>query len=111
MSSTFGAPLGGTTFAGQPGLDSTALRLILPAKGAGGFGMYLPSIVVVAAGEPGVPVVCTWAWAEGTTAIAAATNIPLRRMCPFVFMDRCCFLVFLLRGKVRFAGEVMDYRA
>ena len=57
MSSTFGAPLGGTTVGGQPGLESAALRLALPAKGGGGFGIYLPSMVVVALGEPGTPVV------------------------------------------------------
>ena len=57
ISRTFGAPLGGTTVGGQPGLESAVLRLILPAKGGGGFGMYLPSIVVVALGEPGTPVV------------------------------------------------------
>src|SRR5208282_1191725 len=64
ISSTLGAPLGGTTFGGQPGLESAALRLIWPAKGGGGFGMYLPSMVVVALGEPGVPVVWIYALAE-----------------------------------------------
>ena len=54
--------------------------LALQAKGAGGFGMYLPSIVVVALGEPGVPVVWNWAWAEGATAIKAIAHNPLRRM-------------------------------
>ena len=34
--------------------------LIVPPNSAGGFGRYLPSIVVVALGEPGVPIVC-WA--------------------------------------------------
>jgi hypothetical protein len=43
---------------GQAGLESTALRLILPLKGGAGFGMYFPSMVVVALGEPGTPVVC-----------------------------------------------------
>jgi hypothetical protein len=68
ISSTLGAPLGGTTFGGQPGLESAALRLTLPAKGGGGFGIYFPSMVVVALGEPGVPVVWTCALAEGATA-------------------------------------------
>src|SRR6266446_9264519 len=68
ISSTLGAPLGGTTVGGQPGFESTALRLTLPAKGGGGFGIYLPSMVVVALGEPGVPVVWTCALAKGATA-------------------------------------------
>jgi hypothetical protein len=55
-----GAPLGGTTVGGQYGLDSSEFKLITPPKGAGGGGRYLPSIVVVALGEPGTPVVC-WA--------------------------------------------------
>src|SRR3990172_10161884 len=71
ISSTLGAPLGGTTVGGQPGLESAALRLALPAKGVGGFGIYLPSMVVVALGEPGVPIV-SWAIA-GTEAISATT--------------------------------------
>jgi hypothetical protein len=75
-----GAPLGGTTVGGQPGLESTALRLILPANGGGGFGIYFPSMVVVALGEPGVPVVWTCALTEDAAAITAAANIPLRRM-------------------------------
>jgi hypothetical protein len=45
--------LGGTTRGGQYGLDWAALRLMTPPNGAGGFGRYLPSIVVVAAGDPG----------------------------------------------------------
>jgi hypothetical protein len=55
---TLGAPLGGTTVGGQYGLESGALRPISPPNFGGGFGKYLPSIVVVALGEPGVPVLC-----------------------------------------------------
>src|SRR3989440_7087406 len=80
MSSTLGAPLGGTTVGGQPGFESAALRLTLPAKGGGGFGIYFPSMVVVALGEPGVPVVWTCALAEGVAIITRAAHIPLRRM-------------------------------
>ena len=58
ISKTLGAPLGGTTVGGQYGLESLASILIVPPNGAGGFGRYLPSIVVVALGEPGVPVIC-----------------------------------------------------
>src|ERR1700747_642872 len=56
--STLGAPLGGTTRAGQDGFDWLAWRLISPPKFGGGGGRYFPSIVVVAPGEPGVPVIC-----------------------------------------------------
>ena len=56
MSSTFGAPLGGTTVGGQHGLESVALSLITPPNVSGGGGSCFPSIVVVALGEPGVPV-------------------------------------------------------
>jgi hypothetical protein len=62
ISSTLGTPFGGTISAGQYGFDCTALGLISPLKGCGGFGRYLPSMVVVAPGEPGRPVGC-WAWA------------------------------------------------
>jgi len=41
------------------------LGLISPPNGCGAGGRYLPSIVVVALGEPGVPVIC-WAL-TGTT--------------------------------------------
>ena len=58
MSSTFGAPLGGTTLGGQYGFESLASSLITPPNLDGGAGSCFPSIVVVALGEPGVPVIC-----------------------------------------------------
>src|SRR5215510_7414272 len=58
ISSTFGAPLGGTTDGGQYGFDSLASSLITPPNFGGSGGSCLPSIVVVALGEPGVPVTC-----------------------------------------------------
>jgi hypothetical protein len=74
----FGAPLGGTTAGGQYDLESLAFKLIVPPKGAGGFGRYFPSIVVVALGEPGVPVIC-WAKVEPTVrARTEADNISVR---------------------------------
>src|SRR5215472_14727953 len=63
MSRMFGAPLGGTTCGGHQGLDWSAWRLMVPPKCGGGGGRYRPSIVVVALGAPGAPVVC-WAPAE-----------------------------------------------
>src|SRR6202007_2928850 len=60
ISRTLGAPLGGTTDGGQYGLESLAVSLITPPNFGGSGGSCLPSIVVVALGEPGVPVIC-WA--------------------------------------------------
>src|SRR5580704_19003845 len=58
ISSTLGASLGGTTRAGQQGLDCAAFKLISPLNAPGGVGKYLESRVSVAAGEHGVPVDC-----------------------------------------------------
>src|SRR6476619_4780304 len=81
INSTLGAPLGGTIVGGQYGLESGAVSLITPPNFGSGAGSCFPSIVVVALGEPGVPVVWTCAWVEGAIAITAATSIPLRRIC------------------------------
>src|SRR4029077_2664338 len=64
ISSTFGAPCGGTTRGAHQGFDCRASSLITPPKFGSGGGSCLPSIVVVAPGEPGVPVIC-WAKAFG----------------------------------------------
>ena len=69
---TFGASLGGTTRAGQYGVDCAALRSILPPNFCGGGGSCSPLIVVVALGEPGVPVVC------GAGARCSAAELRLR---------------------------------
>src|SRR5262249_3361865 len=58
ISNMMGAPLGGTTRAGQAGVDCKAFSSIRPWNGCAGGGRYRPSIVVVAVGEPGSPVVC-----------------------------------------------------
>src|SRR5262249_10310057 len=60
ISSTLGAPRGGTTVGGHQGVESFACSLITPPNGCGGGGSCVPGIVVVALGEPGVPVTC-WA--------------------------------------------------
>ena len=62
-------------------VDSEAFSLITPPNVGSGGGSCLPSIVVVAPGEPGSPVVCTWAREEGATAMTAAANIPQRKIC------------------------------
>src|SRR5437588_5096190 len=66
ISNTFGAPFGGTTEGGQYGLESLAVSLITPPNLGGSGGSCLPSIVNVAPGEPGVPVIC-WAAAFGAS--------------------------------------------
>src|SRR6266446_6915752 len=68
--STLGAPLGGTTRGGHHCVESLALSLITPPNLRGGAGICFPSIVVVALGEPNVPVTCCAA--VGATASAAA---------------------------------------
>src|SRR5215470_18099443 len=79
MSSTLGAPFGGTTRGAHHGFESEARSLITPPKVDGGGGSCLPSIVVVALGEPGTPVTCC---ASPETPLraryVAVTNMPLR---------------------------------
>src|SRR5205814_9015892 len=70
MSRMFGAPLGGTTDGGQYGLESLTLSLMTPPNGNGGGGICFPSIVTVALGAAGVPLIC-WADAGGATNNAA----------------------------------------
>src|SRR5579863_5096760 len=82
ISSTFGAPLGGTIFAGRHGLESVALRLMTPPKAGGGDGTYLPSMVVVVLVEHGTPVVC-WAL-EVIVADSKSRNNPTSRSRPWV---------------------------
>ena len=53
MSSTLGAPFGGTTRGAHQAVDSEAFSLITPPNFGSGGGSCFPSIVVVAPGEPG----------------------------------------------------------
>src|SRR5499427_1311985 len=57
MSSTLGAPLGGTTRGAHHAFDWAAFSLMTPPNFGSGGGSCLPEIVVVAPGVPGVPVV------------------------------------------------------
>src|SRR6476646_237202 len=84
--STFGAPFGGTMLGGQKGFDSAAVSLITPPNFGSGGGSCFPSIVVVAPGEPGVPVVWICARAEAATAMTAAASIPQRMICRVDFI-------------------------
>src|SRR4029077_18365625 len=58
ISSTLGAPLGGTSCGGHHALDSGAVRLMTPPNFGSGAGSCFPSMVAVALGEPSVPVTC-----------------------------------------------------
>src|SRR5215471_16392193 len=65
ISRMFGACLGGTIRGAHHAFDCMALSLITPPNFGSGGGSCLPLMVVVAPGEPGVPVV--WigsAWRE-----------------------------------------------
>src|SRR5262245_7826837 len=69
MSNTLGAPFGGTTRGAHHGVDSEALSLIIPPNFGSGGGSCLPVMVVVASGEPGVPVACCAMTADATGAM------------------------------------------
>src|ERR1700730_15254838 len=102
MRRMLGAPLGGTIRGGQYGVESRALSLITPPNFSGGAGSCSPLMVVVALGEPGVPVIC-WASAGRATSIAAAavsSNKPLK--VSFRFIDFCVLVLVYLGG----SGEV-----
>src|SRR5450755_5031162 len=58
MSSTLGAPFGGTTLGGHHGVESVAACSMTPPNFEGGGGICFPSIVVVASALPSVPVTC-----------------------------------------------------
>src|SRR6201985_2660095 len=80
MSSTFGAPLGGTTWGAHHGVDSEAFSLMTPPNFGSGGGSCLPSIVVVAPGEPGAPVTCCADADEQPRARTLAAASMLRRI-------------------------------
>jgi len=66
------------------GGDATASGAICPWNGCGGFGIYLPSMVVVAPGEPGVLLV-PWAPARPPTSAAKhVSNAMQTNRGPFV---------------------------
>src|SRR5262249_30592813 len=93
--STLGAPLGGTTRAGQYGVDCAALRPILPSNFWGGGGSWLPGIVVIASGEPGTPVVC---WARVVTPNASSREAATR---PHEACRRVIAKCFSIMGALR----------
>ena len=86
ISRMLGAPLGGTTRGGHHGFDWSASSLITPPNFGAGGGSCLPLMVVVALGEPGVPVVWICPWARGMATMAAAASSPLKRTVFIGFM-------------------------
>ena len=72
ISSTFGAPFGGTTRGAHQGFDCRAPSLMTPPNFGSGGGSCLPLMVVVALGEPGVPVICC---ANDVTAVALKSTV------------------------------------
>src|SRR5262249_45447760 len=94
----------GTTRAGQPGFDWSTLRLIWPSNFGGGGGRYRPSIVVVASGEPGTPVVCCAAAGADMVAPTNKATSP-RRMFLFV-LTGATPLLLTLEGNPRTSESV-----
>src|SRR5213596_93755 len=92
MRRIFGAFLGGTMRGAHHAFDWRASFLITPPNFGSGAGSCFPLMVVVAPGEPGVPVVCISALAEGAAAMTAAASIPTRRICvaDFIGVNLVC---------------------
>src|SRR5213596_1709297 len=92
MSRMLGAPLGGTTRGGHHDFDSVAFSLITPPNFGSGGGSCLPSMVVVALGEPSSPVTC-WARTEPAIARRVQAKIVLKRIClaGFIGVDIICW--------------------
>src|SRR5687767_2870763 len=77
MSNTLGAPFGGTIRGAHQAVDSEAFSLIIPPNAGGGGGSCFPSTVVVAPGEPGIPVTC---WANAETQLRARRLAPASKL-------------------------------
>ena len=73
ISSTLGAPFGGTTRGAHHGLDCRAPSLMMPPNFGSGTGSWVLGTVVVALGEPNTPVTCC-ALTGPTTASARAST-------------------------------------
>ena len=90
--------MGGTTRGGQYGVESRAFSLITPPNCPGGAGSCSPLMVVVALGEPGVPVICRDGAGRATniTAAALSSNKPL--WINFGFIVFCVMVLVYLGG-------------
>src|SRR5437867_12847398 len=104
INSTLGAFLGGTTRGAHHAFDCKALSWITPPNLGSGAGNCLPLMVVVAPGEPGVPVACTalpdppdeWLESEAPPAArsAAAANAMTLPSTEFWSVFMCVLLLF-----------------
>jgi hypothetical protein len=72
ISRTFGAPFAGLIRGDQYGFDFGAVSLITPPNFAGGGGSWSPWTVVVALGDPGVPLIF---WALASPGMSADASI------------------------------------
>src|SRR5271166_3430246 len=88
ISSTLGAPFGGTICGGHQVLDPAGVSLITPPNLGDGGGSCLPSIVVVAPGDPNTPVTCC-ASAGTTVSVAKSRNAAALATPLFSVVTRC----------------------
>jgi hypothetical protein len=98
MSSTLGAPFGGTTRGAHHCVDSEAFSFITPPNFGSGGGSCFPLIVVVAPGAPGVPVIC-WAMPVAAQAAVKATPIVVLTALRFITFFFIKFLPFQISKK------------
>src|SRR5678816_307680 len=90
MSSTLGAPFGGTTRGAHQAFDSEAFSLIVPPNLGSGGGSCFPPSVVVALGEPTSPVTCcATPYEEQTAKVTVETTIATT--CLTAFIRGCPF--------------------
>jgi hypothetical protein len=97
ISSTFGAPLRGSTRGGQYGFDCAALRSILPSNFDGGTGICSPLMATEELGEPGTPVVC---WARAVVASANSEHVTSNALVEYllggIHKSSCWFIILSL---------------
>ncbi len=117
ISSTFGAPFGGTTRGAHHDLDCSASFLITPPKAGSGAGSWLGLTVLVALGEPNVPVTC-WpeplpalvgCWAPTAAASRPAASAAMARN--RVDVDFISFPCMSSRGRCRHGSRIFATQA
>ena len=109
ISRTFGAPFGGTTRGGHQGADSEAFSLITPPNFGSGGGSCLPLMVVVAPGEPSVPVTCCALAGPEANKTVQTRNSPLA-MTRFICMTPPVYeRAFYARGYTTIKPTVAGY--
>src|SRR5882672_12063535 len=95
MSSTLGAPLGGTTRGAHQAFDSEAFCLITPPNFGSGGGSCFPLRLVVALGEPNSPVTCCAMQNEEQNK-KATPEAAIATTCLTAFMRDSSFLIAVL---------------